>query len=356
VNGARRTVTRTTTPTTRYILVAIGLVALAVLIWKISYVVPIAFGGIVGAAALRGLARPLRRWTRLGERWSLAIVLLMLLAIAGALVLGFGRQVSDEVSEMQRLLPSSVARLEESLQQFTLGRSLVDSVRRLPYDSHLASNVGLAAGAIAGALADAMLILFLSVYFAFTPGDYLEGALRLFPPGRRHQIKEALLDAGEALLRWLLAQLAAMLIIGTLVGIALGLLGVPLALLLAVVAGLLEFIPVVGPILFTIPGVLIAFTRSPTEALYVLLAYIAVQQVEGNLVIPLLQGWAVRLPAAITLLSVVIGGILFGVPGVVFATPLAVVAMTLVKHLYVEDTLEKPKPPSAAEIVAARRS
>jgi predicted PurR-regulated permease PerM len=71
-----------------------------------------------------------------------------------------------------------------------------------------------------------------------------------------------------------------------------------------------------------------------------LLIYVGVQQLESNVVIPLFQRWAVRLPPAITLLSVVIGGILLGAPGVVFATPLAVVVMTLVKHLYVEDMLE----------------
>jgi predicted PurR-regulated permease PerM len=79
-------------------------------------------------------------------------------------------------------------------------------------------------------------------------------------------------------------------------------------------------------------------------AFYVLLAYLGVQQLESNIIIPLLQRWAVRLPPALTLIAVVVGGILLSAPGLVFASPLAVVVMTLVKKLYVEETLEHATP------------
>jgi predicted PurR-regulated permease PerM len=121
---------------------------------------------------------------------------------------------------------------------------------------------------------------------------------------------------------------------------------VPLALLLGTMAALLEFVPVVGPIVFTIPGLLVAVTQGAHMVWYVLLVYVAVQQLESNILIPLLQRWAVRLPPVISLLSVLAGGLLFGVMGVVFATPAAVVVTVLVKHLYVEDTLEHPRGPA----------
>lgn len=81
--------------------------------------------------------------------------------------------------------------------------------------------------------------------------------------------------------------------------------------------------------------------QSPITALYVALLYALVQQVEGNLIVPLAQRWAVSLPPALSILSVIIFGVLFGFPGLLFATPLIVVIMVLVRKLYVEDTLER---------------
>lgn len=324
----------------RYIVIALCLAALAVIFWKISDVVTVAFGGIVGAAVLRGLAIPLSRRTKLSEGWSITIVLAGLIVVFGITAYLFGQQIADQTTQLERLVPQAVHDITTSLQKSKLGSTLVERVKHSADDSSMLSHVGLAAGALVGGIADALLIFFLSIYFAYTPREYLHGFLRLVPPRYRRRVESALVDSGEALLKWLLAQLAAMVVIGLLVGVGMAFLGLPLALLLGVVAGLLEFIPVVGALLFTIPGVLVAFTQGPETALYALLIYIGVQQLESNVVIPLFQRWAVRLPPAITLLSVVIGGILLGAPGVVFATPLAVVVMTLVKHLYVEDMLE----------------
>ncbi|HEY4248660.1 MAG TPA: AI-2E family transporter [Lacunisphaera sp.] len=324
----------------RYILIALCLVALAVILWKISGVVTVAFGGIVGAAVLRGLALPLSRRTKLSEGWSITIVLIGLIVIFGLTGYLFGQQIADQTTQLERLVPQAVRDITTSLQKSKLGSTLVERVKQSADDSSVLSHLGLAAGALVGGIADALLIFFLSVYFAYNPREYLDGFLRLVPPRYRRRVESALVDSGEALLKWLLAQLSAMVVIGLLVGTGMAFLGLPLALLLGVVAGLLEFIPVVGALLFTIPGVLVAFTQGPETALYALLIYVGVQQLESNVVIPLFQRWAVRLPPAITLLSVVIGGILLSAPGVVFATPLTVVVMTLVKHLYVEDMLE----------------
>jgi predicted PurR-regulated permease PerM len=97
---------------------------------------------------------------------------------------------------------------------------------------------------------------------------------------------------------------------------------------------------VVGPIAAAVPAVLLAFATGPQTALYVMFLYIAVQQIESNILTPLVQRWAVELPPVIALLSIVACGLLFGVLGVIFATPMAVVVMAMVQHLYVEDTLE----------------
>ncbi len=110
----------------------------------------------------------------------------------------------------------------------------------------------------------------------------------------------------------------------------------PLALSLATIAGLLEFVPFVGPILAAIPAILIAFTHDQATALYVALLYVAIQQLEGYVLMPLVQRWAVALPPALGALSVVVFAVLFGLPGVFFAVPLTIVAMVLVRELYLE--------------------
>lgn len=331
----------------RIILVTLALLALAVITWRISDVVIVTFGAVVGAATIRALADPLSRVFHLSDHWAISLVLLALVAVFSAAVWLFGGQMIGQAEQLRSSVPDAWNKLLAALNESQLGRALVESLRQSSTGSQTLANVGIATGVLAAAVMDVLLLVFLSLYLAYDPDEYVDGFLRLLPPPRRAQVKRALVDAGAALRSWLLAQLIAMAIIGVLVGVAMALLRVPLALLLGCIAGLLEFVPVAGAVAFTIPGVLLAFAKGPALALYALIAYVVVQQIESNVIIPLLQRWAVRLPPGITLTSVVVGGVLFGVMGVVFATPLAVVVMALVKHLYVEDTLEDPKAATA---------
>jgi predicted PurR-regulated permease PerM len=103
---------------------------------------------------------------------------------------------------------------------------------------------------------------------------------------------------------------------------------------------LLEFIPFFGPIASGVLAVLVGFSQGPQQALYVALLFLAIQQVEGNVLVPLVQRWAVKLPPVMSLVAVVAFGTLFGMMGIVVATPLIVVLLVLVRRLYVEETLE----------------
>lgn len=340
---------------TSYILIAICLVCLAVIIWRISAVITMIFGGIIGAAGLRGLALPLARRSGLSPRCSLWLVLVGLVGCFGAIGWLFGNQVAAQASEMERLIPEAMHRISDALDHSIAGRAFVLMIREAAIDSKTLASVGLvASGALLG-LAQILSVFFLSAYFAFNPLEYVDGFLQLLPPVHRPRVKIALFKAGDALRQWLLAQLIAMIIVGIIIGSILGLLGVPLALLLGMVAALLEFIPVVGAILFTVAGVLVASTKGSAVALYVFLACVAVQQLEGSLIIPLLQRWAVRLPPAITIISVAMGGILLGIPGIIFATPIAVVTMALVKALYIEEAPERADGSSRPTLLAHKR-
>jgi predicted PurR-regulated permease PerM len=187
-----------------------------------------------------------------------------------------------------------------------------------------------------GAAANMLLVLVLGIYLAADPGLYRRGVLRLVPSRHRTLASNVLNAAAVALRKWLGGQLVAMLLVGVLTGLGLALLGVPLAFSLAVIAALLEFVPFIGPIVAAIPAVLIAFAHDPSTALYVAVLYLAVQQVEGYVLMPLVQRWAVALPPALSALTVVAFGVLFGLPGVLFAVPLTVVVMALAGELLPE--------------------
>lgn len=321
-------------------MIVIAIIAVAVLIWSVAEVWVIGFGGIVFATVLRAIVVPLARVTGWSQRISLIVSVLGLLVVFALLFWLFGRQATHQFAEMRQQLPEAAAKFEAWLAESRLGRVAVDGIKQATQEGSPLTNVGAALALALGGIGNLLLVLFVGIYLAADPKLYRNGALRLLPPSRRKQVGHALDQSGTALHKWLMAQLIVMVAVGVMTGTGLALLGVPLSLSLGLLAGLLEFVPVVGPIVSTIPGVLLAFAKGPETAFYALLIYIAVQQIEANILTPLIQRWAVELPPVVALLSIVACGLLFGVLGVIFATPIAVVVMTLVKHLYVEDTLE----------------
>ena len=161
------------------------------------------------------------------------------------------------------------------------------------------------------------------------------------PKNKSQRVTEVLDATALTLQRWLLGQGVSMLSVGVMVALGLWLAGVPMVLLLGVIAGMLEFIPFIGPIMGAIPGVLIALTQDWRTALYAVIVYVIVQQVENHVLIPLIQKKAVEVPPALVILAVVALGLLFGVLGALVATPLMAVIMVWVKMLYVQDVLGK---------------
>ncbi len=325
---------------TRAALIALALTAVAALLWMLADAVIVAFGGIVVGAALRALMDPLIKRTGWKDRWALLTVLAALTLLAALLFWLFGLQAANQFAEMREQLPMAVEKLKAWLAESRIGRQVVEYSQQAAGESSPLSSAGSAAGAALGGLGHLLVILFVGVYLAADPKLYRDGALRLLPVSRREQVGRALDEAGIALRKWLVAQLIVMGAVALLITVGLWLAKVPMSLSLGLVAGVFEFVPVLGPVLAMVPAVLLAFAQSPQVALYVLGLFLVVQQIESNLLTPLIQRWAVELPPVIALLSIVAGGLLFGFLGAIFATPLAVVVMTLVRCLYVEDTLE----------------
>jgi predicted PurR-regulated permease PerM len=187
-----------------------------------------------------------------------------------------------------------------------------------------------------------LLIVFLSIYFAADPDLYRRGALALLPPRRRVQGAEVIDRVAMVLRKWLVTQLIAMAVIGTVSTTALLILHVKAAFVLGLLAGLFEFIPTVGPILSAIPAIAMAFLDSPEKAVLVIAVYVAIQFLENHILIPLLMKGGMDLPPALTVLTQALLALVFGFLGLMVAVPMLATVMVLVQMLYVERDPEEP--------------
>ncbi|HEY7928627.1 MAG TPA: AI-2E family transporter [Steroidobacteraceae bacterium] len=322
-------------------LIVIGLLALGVLCWRVAEIFVLIFGGIVLAVVLRSMMRLFLRFTPLRGRWALLAAILLLVVILAVIVLLIGSRVAMQMSQLTQALPRAWMHARASIEQTTTGRQLLQSLQSS--QANLSSWLGHLhdlATITLGALVQLGVIVFSGLYFALDPDLYRRGLLQLLPMTARPAAERAISAAVAGLGRWLQGVLIAMVSIGVVTGLGLWALGIPLALALGILGGVLEFIPYIGPILSAVPAVLIAFAVSPTRALEVVALYVGIHFIEGELLVPLIQRWAVALPPAVAIIAVVVFGWVFGLPGVIFATPMAVVILKLVENLYVRTALK----------------
>jgi len=192
----------------------------------------------------------------------------------------------------------------------------------------LSSTVTVAAGLF--------LILVLAIYVGADPALYHVGLMHLFPLGSRERAGMVLTRVATVLRKWLVTQLVAMVVMGVVTTLTLLVLGVKAAVALGVIAGLLEFVPTVGPILAAVPAIAMGFLDSPEKALTVGLAYLVIQQLEGHVLIPMLMKEGMDLPPALTIVAQAVMALLFGFLGLMVAVPLLAVVIVPIKMLYVE--------------------
>lgn len=190
-----------------------------------------------------------------------------------------------------------------------------------------------------GAVAGFVLVIFIAMYVAADPGVYREGILHLVPHSRRDRAEEYVDTLSKTLRQWLVARLMAMVLIGLITGCSLALLKVKGAAALGLLAGLLEFVPFFGPIASAVPAIGVALLDSPQKALYVVILYLIVQQLEGNVITPLLLEKRLDIPPILTVVAVAALGVVFGVIGMLIAEPLLAVVLVTTKMLYVNDVV-----------------
>ena len=332
----------------RRVLLAVGVVlAVGLLVagvWLSIHVWLAVFAGILLGVFLSTLTGWVRQVTHLPRGWALASVLVVLLGLAALGGWLLAPKVAEQFTELAQRLPKAIDHVQERAEQRGLSKYLPT---KLPPSSEWANSAGKVAGKAAGflsvsveAVTTLFVILFLGIYLAASPQIYLRGATHLFPLSQRGRVGELFEKVGTTLGHWLLGQMLSMLVVGTLIAVGLTLLGIPLGLAMGVLAGLLNFIPIIGSLLSAVPAVLLAFLVGPLHPLYVIGLYFLVNAgIESHLLVPLIQRYAVNLPPAIAVLALFLMGELFGFLGLLLAIPLAATLLVLIKVVYVRDVL-----------------
>lgn len=336
--------------TTGTLVAAALLVILAAAAFYWANILLLFFAAILIAIALRAGAHGLHRLTRLPVKIGVVVVLLLvILALVGAGFLA-GPAISEQFRELIDSLPEAWEGLNDWLSSTVPGEAIQSQLENAPdleegagqMAERLPDIFGTIAGivnAVVGSLFSIFLMLIVALYVAVEAGTYRRGTLALVPPRHRGRAAEVMDELTVKLGKWMGGQAMDMLAVAIMAGIGLWALGVPLAFLLAVIAGLTNIVPIVGPFVSGAIAVLFAFSQGFELAWQVALLFVVIQLIDGEIILPLIQRYAVRLPPALTVLAIMAMSSLFGFIGVLLATPLLVVLIVLIRRIYVEDVL-----------------
>ena len=330
------------------IVFCVGTVFLLVIgmIWLAGRVLLVVFAGILLAVFLNGARNRLAEWLQISRNVALAVVVVLMVTILGSAGYFLAPKVAEQIDPLLKAIPSSLERLQSDLKQYEWMEDLLDS---MPPPGELIANVSgvlmqarfIFSGTL-GVIANIVIIVFVGVYLAAQPQVYITGFLKMVPKRHRQRGREVFEELGLTLELWLFGKLIAMTVVGVSAAIGLMLLDVPLAITLGVIAGLLDFIPYLGPVLAGIPAILMAFSASPTTALYVFFLFVAIQTAESYLISPLVERKTVSLPPALTVTMQVLFAIPFGLMGIALASPMTAVLFVVIAMLYVQDVLDDP--------------
>ncbi|KAA2244305.1 AI-2E family transporter [Salinarimonas soli] len=326
----------------RRVLMVLGVVALAYLVWSITYVLLLVFAAVLIAVALRAFAAFLAHRVHVPQRWSLLAAILAVLVIVVAIGTLFGAQMRGQLTVVTERLPLALTTFGKEFGIDDLAGQLPEMVSGS--GTTVVRQVAGLGYTLVGALADMLLVIVAAIYIASDPKLYRRGLVKLFPKSQHPRVEDSLEAVGNGLTLWFYAQLISMLLVGGLSILAYWFIGLPGALALGVIAGLTNFIPLLGPVIGAVPAVLISFTAGGNAVLWTLAAALVIQQIEGNVIMPIVEKKAVQLPPALALFAILAAGLVFGFIGVFLAVPITVMAFILVKKLYVRQTLGESTP------------
>ena len=324
----------------------------AILAFLLTVLLSIILSAPVNYLARRGLPRT----------WG---VLAVLAAIVGvfwllglALVPAVEAQSRQFAEAFPTLLDEAFALADRLKSFFGLGTQVgldPESLSRVGRQALSGSTVSTAAGVgltAANVISLGVVVFIATIYLVIRPEPWVNGFVSLFPAGWRQRTREVLQTLYQTVQRWFLGQLAAMTFIGVFWAISLFLIGVPFALLIGIFSGLISFIPYLGALISIAVPVLLALISDPFTVVWVILAFVIIQQIEGNILQPIVMSRAVDLHPALVVFAILVMGTLFGLIGVFLAVPLVAALQVLVRELWVQRMDQigtDPNPPTKKE-------
>jgi predicted PurR-regulated permease PerM len=315
-------------------------VLVPLLIWLLFDVVLVLIGSILICVLLQLVSEPFTRWCKLPRALALGISGLIIFGAFGGAGYLFGTQIGSELQDVVSRADTAIKNMADSMEGSEFGKMLL---------SHFAGGnlsitafVGSAFSVSSTFIGGAVITVIAGFYFAAEPDVYRWGLGKFFPKRLRAEVYETTGDIAAALRLWLIGQLIEMLVIGIVSAFAVWQIGLQSPVALGVIAGMAEFIPYVGPIIASVPAVLVAATNGLDAVLWTVLAYLLIHQLEGEVLAPLIQRRMVYIPPAVMLLGIVTISSAFGVSAIIFAAPIVVILFVAINKLYLRETLGEP--------------
>ena len=288
----------------------------------------------------------------LGLQLVVELVIAPLLDQTQRLLADFPALLAEVRNLVNRLEQTTRLDLAEPLYAERLLEAAQDRVSGLPVET-----IASAGYSIANIVYLVVVVLLTSVYVVLQPAPLVRGFVSLFPAGRRQQVREMLHKMYWNVQRWVLGQFADKMIVGLLIGLGLWVVGIPFALLLGILTGLLGLVPYVGIVVSLVPPVLLALASNPMDVLWVMVVYLLVLQLEADLIYPVVMSRAVALHPAAIIFGLFVMSVFFGFVGLLLAVPLVAALQILLRELWTTrmDRLgTDPKPPPEKEEEPAR--
>ena len=324
----------------------VGIVALlvsAILIARVAFnVLLMIMAGSLIATYFHGLADFIERRTKWKRSFAMLFGVTLTFIILGLIFWFMGTLIQEQISQLSKTLPQTVAHLREKLGQSDLGRQILEATGNKP-SGNIFDTARSVFTTSFGVLGDLYIILFLGIFFTTNPSIYKDGLLLLVPPrGKKmgHQIMDRI---SLSLKGWLKGMMVSMVLVAVMIGVGLSIVGIPGALVLGLLTGILEIVPTLGSVIAMIPGTLLGLTVSTNTGIVVAIIYIISQTITANIVNPLIQKKMINLPPALTLISQLIMGSVSGALGIIMAVPLLAITVILIDELYVKKINHVPE-------------
>lgn len=314
-------------------IIAVGFI----LVYVLRNVLIALFIAIVIASALDPIVDRLQK--KRVPRWlSVLVILIIILGIIGLVIFLMIPPVKNQIDQLTSNIPVVLDQFQ-NLKELAIRYNIIDNSQGLlqAVGNWLGNTAGSAFSQISGALGGIITIITIVVLSAYLVSQEkgVKRFVKAVSPAKYRPYIMYLTDRVQSKMgAWLRGQLLLMIIVGGLTYLGLWLMGVDYALLLAIIAGLLEIIPIIGIPIAIIPALIIAFTQSPILALFVLILYIVIQQVENHVLVPRIMHKAVGLNPVFVILALLVGYELGGILGVVLSVPAATAVAVFVRDFY----------------------